>query len=142
MSDNSQGYTLTTPFDTAALSVEPDIIAPDGSEIRLLPPPRSGIASLAHCTLRAGQISKAVRHQTVEEVWYFLTGAGELWRAVEDLEEELAVRPGMSVTIPIGTRFQFRSKGDDPLTFILVTTPPWPGDDEAVRVKDHWQPTG
>ena len=141
MSDNSQDYVLTTPFDTAALSVEPDLIAPDGSEIRLLPPPRSGIASLAHCTLRAGQVSKAVCHGTVEEVWFFLTGAGELWRAVEDLEEELAVRPGMSVTIPTGTRFQFRSKGNAPLTFILVTTPYWPGDGEAVRVKDHWQPT-
>lgn len=141
MSDSPQDYILTTPFDTAALAVEPDAVAPDGSEIRLLPAPRGDVASLAHCTLKLGQISRAVQHQSVEEVWFFLTGAGELWRAVEDLEEELAVRPGMSVTIPLGTRFQFRSTGDTPLTFILVTTPPWPGEDEAVRVADHWQPT-
>lgn len=141
MPDNPQEYELETPFDTAVLPAEPDAIAPDGSEIRLLPLPRNGGASAAHGTLPAGHVSKAVRHQTVEEVWHFLSGHGELWRAVDDVEQELLVHPGMSVTIPLGTRFQFRSIGDHPLVFLLVTTPPWPGDDEAVRVADHWPPT-
>ena len=103
--------------------------------------PRNGAGSVAHCTLRPGQVSRAVRHRTVEEVWHFLSGRGELWRAIGDVEEELLVHPGMSVTIPLGTRFQFRTVGGDPLVFVLVTTPPWPGDDEAVRVADHWPPT-
>ena len=142
MSDNPQTYVLEVPFDTAMLATEPDAIAPDGSEIRLLPKPRNGTASLAHCTLPAGQVSKAVRHRTVEEVWHFLSGTGELWRSVRDLEQVHSVHPGMSVTIPLGTHFQFRTDGDEPLTFLLITTPPWPGDDEAEPVSDYWQPTG
>ncbi|MDA0261585.1 MAG: cupin domain-containing protein, partial [Proteobacteria bacterium] len=97
--------------------------------------------SLAHCTLAAGRTSKAVQHRTVEAVWYVLSGAGVLWRAVEDLEEELSLRPGIAVTIPGGTRFQFRNPGADALTILLVTTPPWPGEDEAIRVADHWPPS-
>lgn len=141
MPDDPRDYVLKTPFDTAALPREPDAIAPDGSEIRLLPAPRNGAGSMAHCTLRPGQVSKAVRHRTVEEVWHFLSGRGELWRASGDVEEELLVHPGMSVTIPLGTRFQFRTVGGEALVFVLVTTPPWPGDDEAVHVTDHWPPT-
>jgi mannose-6-phosphate isomerase-like protein (cupin superfamily) len=29
--------------------------------------------------------------------------------------------------------------GEEPLMFIIVTMPPWPGDQEAVRVDDHWK---
>lgn len=142
MSEKATDYVLEVPFESAMLAAEPDVIAPDGSEIRLIPGPRNGMASLAHCTLSAGHVSKAVQHQTVEEVWHFLTGSGELWRSIEDLEQVQSVHPGMSVTIPLGTHFQFRSTSEDDLTFLLVTTPPWPGDAEAVRVADHWQPTG
>ncbi len=141
MTDKAQTYVLNIPFDTAALPNKPDVVAPNGLEIRQLPAPRNNSASLAHCTLPAGQVSKAIRHRTVEEVWFFLSGRGELWRAVEDLEENLSVHPGMSVTIPLGTSFQFRSVGNEALVFILVTTPPWPGNDEAVRVTDYWAPT-
>ena len=142
MSEKAKEYVLEVPFETAMLPAEPDAIAPDGSEIRLIPGPKNSAASLAHCRLSAGQVSKAVHHQTVEEVWHFLSGSGELWRSVEDLEQVQSVHPGMSITIPQGTHFQFRSTGEDALTFLLVTTPPWPGEAEAVRVTDHWQPTG
>jgi mannose-6-phosphate isomerase-like protein (cupin superfamily) len=126
------------PLVTKTLSDVPDDIAPDGSEIRLLPRPQRNDASLAHCTLPAGGVSKAVAHRTVEEIWYVLSGEGEVWRAWKTHEEVVPVGAGMSLNIPLGTRFQFRTVGSEPLTFLLTTIPPWPGPDEAVRVKDHW----
>jgi glucose/arabinose dehydrogenase len=35
---------------------------------------------MAHFALPSGQISTAVAHQTVEEIWFFLSGTGEMWR--------------------------------------------------------------
>lgn len=58
--------------ETKDLGESVDYLAPDGSEIRLLPSlPHGG---LAHCTLRPGGVSKAVRHRSVEEIWYVLEG--------------------------------------------------------------------
>jgi mannose-6-phosphate isomerase-like protein (cupin superfamily) len=48
------------------------------------------------------------------------------------------VEPGTCLTIPVGTHFQFRNPGREPLCFLIVTTPPWPGAQEAVRVQDYW----
>lgn len=45
------------------------------------------------------------------------------------------------MTIPLGTQFQFRSFGDEPVSFILVTMPPWPGADEVYEVSGRWTPT-
>lgn len=55
-----------------------DYLAPGGSEIRLLSVIRGG--GLAHCTLRPGGLSRAVTHRSVEEIWYGLSGEGELFR--------------------------------------------------------------
>ncbi len=120
---------------TAALS-EDFVTAPDGSEIRLLL--ETGRGGLCHCTLPPGAVSLAVRHQTIEEIWYFLGGAGEVWRQLKDREEVVPVGPGISISLPAGVQFQFRNTGQDPLTFVIATMPPWPGMEEAVRVDDHW----
>ena len=52
-----------------------------------------------------------------------------MWRKQQDREEIVAVEAGVSLTIPEGTRFQFRSFGDALLAqvFIVLTMPPWPG---------------
>ena len=113
-----------------------DLLAPDGSEIRLLV--STGRGSMVHCTLQPGGVSKAVTHRTVEEVWYFLEGAGQVWRKSAGEEEILDVSAGLSLSIPLGTHFQFRNTGDLPLRFVIVTMPPWPGADEAIQVADHW----
>ena len=42
------------------------------------------------------------------------------------------------MSIPTGAAFQFRNTGEAPLIFVIATMPPWPGMDEAVRVKDFW----
>lgn len=55
--------------------------------------------------------------------------------------EIVDLHPGVCLTIPLGTHFQFRSLSDGPLAAIGVTMPPWPGDGEAVRVSGNWEPT-
>jgi len=111
-------------------------LAPDGSEIRLLLGLKGG--GLCHCTLPPGKTSKAVKHRTVEEIWYFLSGKGEVWRKDNEKEEVVEVIPGTCIDIPLGTHFQFRNTGDKPLCFIISTMPPWPGNDEAIKVKGKW----
>lgn len=117
-------------FESGRVAESYDVLAPDGSEIRLLH--QLGSASVVHCRLPAGAISIPVRHRTVEEVWFFLAGQGQVWRKQGEREQVLDVAAGMSLTIPLGTDFQFRNCGDAPLEFIIATTPPWPGEDEAV----------
>ncbi len=123
-------------MDTIPLPSELTVLAPDGSEIRELVAVSGG--SMVHCTLPSGATSAAVRHRTVEEVWYFLQGRGQVWRKSESAESVVDVQPGTSLNITVGTHFQFRNTRDEALQFIIVTMPPWPGEDEAVRVEDYW----
>ncbi len=126
-------------FETHTVPRAFHAIAPDGSEIRLLTALSGG--SMAHCTLPAGAVTLAVRHRTVEELWYVVGGRGEIWRRHGEREEVVELVPGVSASIPLGTHFQFRAAPDEALEVVLVTMPPWPGEDEAVRVPDHWPPT-
>jgi mannose-6-phosphate isomerase-like protein (cupin superfamily) len=127
---------MSTPFATARPLKRHDALAPDGSEIRFLPRVTGG--SMVHCTLPPGAVSLAVTHRTVDELWYVLSGSGELWRSQEGHEQVERLDPHTAHSIPLGTHFQFRNLGREPLTFVIVTIPPWPGMDEAVRVADHW----
>jgi mannose-6-phosphate isomerase-like protein (cupin superfamily) len=126
-------------FSTKHLPMARDAIAPDGSDVRLLTGLDGG--SMAHFELGPNLVSKAVTHRTVEEIWFFLSGRGEMWRLQNGQSAIVEVRPGVSLTIPSGTHFQFRSFGDEPLAAIGITMPPWPGDDEAVFVIGEWTPT-
>src|SRR5258708_6981498 len=113
-------------FDTKRLSVQADAAAPDGSEVRILLQTKHG--SLAQFEFPAGETSIAVAHRTVEEIWYFTGGHGELWRKLGDQEDVVLVSSGLCVTIPVGTCFQVRADGGEPLMVIGVTIPPWPAD--------------
>ncbi len=97
--------------------------------------------SLAHFELAAGQTSVAVQHRTVEEIWFFLRGTGEMWRKAGDDEAVVPVSSGVCITIPLGTSFQFRAGRDEPLAAIGATIPPWPGAGEALIVSGPWEPT-
>ena len=112
------------------------MLAPDGCEVRILAVSPRG--SMAHFTLLPGQVSRAVAHRTVEELWYFLTGNGRMWRRLGEREEIVPVAPGTSIAIPTGARFQLRNDGDQPLAAVAVTMPPWPGEDEAYPVEGPW----
>lgn len=124
-------------FATGTLPAEPDVVAPDGSDVRIL----LGLAGggMAHFELAPGKTSKAVRHRTVEEIWYILGGAGQMWRRQHSREEIVELSQGTCLTIPLGTAFQFRSSGNEPLSAVAITMPPWPGEDEAVFVEGHWR---
>src|SRR5215470_5743238 len=82
--------------------------APDGSLVRPLAR-LAGLGSVASFELPAGAVSVAVQHATVAEIWYVLSGAGELWRRQADREETITLRPGVCATLPAGTAFQFRA---------------------------------
>ncbi len=125
-----------TDFQTMTLPDRPSEGAPDGSDVRILLRLPGG--GMAHFELGAGKVSQAVRHRTVEEVWYVLAGKGEMWRKQGDREEVVVLEPGVCLTIPIGTHFQFRACGVLGVSALGVTMPPWPGDDEAVAVDNHW----
>jgi mannose-6-phosphate isomerase-like protein (cupin superfamily) len=126
-------------FETKQISAEPDAIAPDGSEVRVLCQLSRG--GLAAFSLAPEAVSKAVAHRTIEEVWYFTSGQGRMWRRLGEHEEVVAVGPGISISIPTGTHFQFRCDGLEPLTAIGATMPPWPGEGEALHIEGKWQPT-
>ena len=123
-------------FATIQLSDEPDVIAPDGSAVRILGALERG--SMAHFTLDAGKTSIAICHHTVDEIWLFLAGRGEMWRKFGDQEEIISVQPMLSITIPVGTHFQFRADRETPLMAVGVTMPPWPGEEEALLVEGVW----
>ena len=125
----------STPFETGGIGDE-FVSAPDGSEIRLLHELRGG--GLSECTLPPGGVSAAVTHRTIEEIWLFTEGSGQVWRKQGDRESVTDVSPGVSLTIPLGTHFQFRNMGEWPLKFVISTMPPWPGEYEAPRVPDYW----
>jgi mannose-6-phosphate isomerase-like protein (cupin superfamily) len=127
------------PWETKRLPARPDAVAPDGSDVRVLP--GLGGGTMAHFELAPGETSIAVVHRTVEEIWFFVGGRGEMWRAHDEREEVVEVEPGIALTIPVGTRFQFRALGSAPLAAVGVTMPPWPGPDEAVTVDGRWPPT-
>src|SRR5262245_20996028 len=125
-------------FETRALPALPDTVAPDGSDVRVLL--RLGRGSMAHFELAAGRVSRAVAHRAVEEIWYILSGQGEMWRCRGERQETVPLQPGTCLAIPAGTHFQFRAAACGPLTAVSVTMPPWPGPEEAYDVPGAWPP--
>lgn len=123
-------------LEQVTLPTDCDVIAPDSSEIRLLASVVGG--SMCHCSLPGGATSRAIVHRQVEEVWYFISGQGQVWRQLKESEEILEVGPGCSLNIPRGTTFQFRNTGVEPLEFIITTIPPWPGEEEALLKIGRW----
>jgi mannose-6-phosphate isomerase-like protein (cupin superfamily) len=130
---------MTERFETRLLPAEPDVVAPDGSHVRILL--RLARGSAAHFELPAGATSIAVVHGRVDEIWYVVGGRGEMWRRGARAEAIVPLGPGVCVTIPAGTRFQFRALGNEPLAAFGVTMPPWPDEGDAVPVEGPWRPT-
>jgi mannose-6-phosphate isomerase-like protein (cupin superfamily) len=120
-----------------------EVTAPDGSTVRPLCR-ITGRGSLAHFRLEPGEVSTAVSHATVEEIWFVVNGSGQMWRRFNGQEETVALEPGTCLTIPVGTTFQFRADQDStPLGVVAATMPPWPtdGEHEARPEQGTWAPT-
>ncbi|MBM7502789.1 cupin domain-containing protein [Agromyces aurantiacus] len=124
----------TRPFPPA-----PDARSPAGAEIRYLMEGATG--NMIHSTVPPGQVNRATVHATVSEFWHVLSGAGEIWRRDGAGEETTILEPGVTIDIPVGTAFQYRCTGADPLRFLCVSMPPWPGDAEATLIDGPWTPT-
>jgi len=129
--------------DTRLLACAPVVTAPDGSRIRPLCQ-LTGLGSFAHFQLEPGEIGKAVSHATVQEIWYVVGGSGTMWRQQDGRDPTtVELEPGVCLTIPLRTAFQFRAHdGGEPLTVVAVTMPPWPPDseDEARPERGPWPP--
>lgn len=127
---------MTHPFAELLLPAQPTVVAPDGSDVRVLLQLAGG--SMAHFQLAPGQVSAAVQHRSVEELWYVVEGRGRMWRRQDGREAVIDLVPGLCLSIPLGTAFQFRAAADAPLAAVAVTLPPWPGDDEAMPIEGPW----
>ncbi len=114
--------------------------SPAGAEVRLLM--NNHLGGIAHCTLRAGKITRAVQHKTVSEFWHVLSGKGAIWRKMNGHEEITSLETGVTIDIPVGAQFQYRSETTTDLVFLCVTMPPWSGADEAKIIdQGAWTPT-
>src|ERR1700730_5304600 len=94
-------------WQTRQVAAAPDLLAPDGSEIRVLVQVAGG--SMVHCTLPPGQVTRAVRHRTVEEMWFCVGGRGQVWRGAASAgstdpqaDEIVDLEPGVALSIPLG----------------------------------------
>ena len=109
----------------------PEFIAGDGTQLReLLHPDKQAIDlrySLAHAVVPVGQVSTP-HALTTSEVYYILTGQGEMYI---DGETSL-VEPGDAVYIPPHARQYIRNIGDRPLVFICRVDPAWRQADETI----------
>lgn len=113
-----------------------DAYAPDGAEIRGLIHRAQGATrlGLAEALVPVGERTAKVYHRTVyEEIWYVTHGTGEmhLHMSGQPDEESMPICVGDAVLIPPGYGFWVRNTGDQPLIFLCIGSPPWPGNDEA-----------
>ncbi|MGK5547975.1 cupin domain-containing protein [Streptomyces sp. URMC 127] len=122
---------MAADFGTLRIADAIEVTAPDGATVRPLCS-LPGTASSAQFELGPQQVSKAVSHANVEEIWFIAAGAGEMWRRQYGREEVTVLEPGVCLTIPLGTAFQFRA-GSGGLRAFAVTIPPWPDDPDEAR---------
>lgn len=133
---NSQGAHIAL-FLRQPLSEKYSYLAPDGSEIRVLVDVPG--AGMAHCRLPPGGVSSPVKHKSVNEIWYILSGTGQIWQSRDGLNDFAELGAGACLTIPVGNSFQFRNTGSANLDILIATVPNWPGPDEAVPVPGYWE---
>jgi mannose-6-phosphate isomerase-like protein (cupin superfamily) len=107
-------------MQTRSFPSTPDGRSPAGAEIRYLIEGETG--GMIHSTVPPGQVNRAAVHATVSEFWHVLSGEGEIWRRDGTGEETTVLARG------------------DPLRFLCITMPPWPGNQEATIVEGPWRP--
>ena len=126
-------------MQTRSFPAAPDDRSPAGAEIRYLMEGESG--NMIHSTVPPGQVNRATVHATVSEFWHVLSGEVQIWRRDDTGEETTVLARGVSIDIPVGTAFQYRCTGADPLEFLCISMPRWPGDGEATLLEGPWEPT-
>jgi len=106
-------------------------ITKDGSSIREIMAPRNSMIekqSLAEAVVPVGCVTHEHYHATSEEIYYILSGSGEMWVAGETFQ----VRGGDAVALLPGTRHKIRNIGDDKLVFLCICVPPYEHHDTVI----------
>src|SRR6188508_2203145 len=111
-------------MQTRSIPSTPDARSPAGAEIRYLMEGKTG--NMIHSTVPPGQVNRATVHATVSEFWHVLSGEGQIWRRDSTGEDTTVLETGISIDIPVGTAFQYRCNGVDPLQFLCVSMPRCP----------------
>ena len=110
------------------------IFQPGAGEVLVTQPPTAGTVTILvdpenagstnFCTLiqtlDPGGVVPVHRHETAEQVLYFLSGRG---RAVV-AGHEIDVSPGTVVHLPRTIEHGFSNSGDEPLSVLETTSPP------------------
>ncbi|MCC7084748.1 MAG: cupin domain-containing protein [Pirellulales bacterium] len=112
----------TTPF-----------ITKDGSEIRELLAHRNSCIrqqSLAEARLPPGAATTAHYHRKTEEIYYILSGGGQMTIG----DEVRQVGPMDAIAIPPGQVHQILNTGDVPLVFLCCCAPPYEHHDTVLVV--------
>ena len=110
----------------------PLVVAPDGSDVRVLL--RLAGGSMAHFELAPGRVSRAIEHRTVSEIWYVLSGRGEMWRGAARSSRSWPWSPACASRSRPAPGSSSATLGEVPVGAVAVTMPPWPGDEEAIPV--------
>jgi mannose-6-phosphate isomerase-like protein (cupin superfamily) len=103
----------------------------DGSEIRELLAHRNSCIrnqSLAEARLPQGAATTRHYHPKAEEIYYILTGGGEM--TIGDAVRQ--VRPGDAIAIPPGAVHQILNIGDVPLVFLCCCAPGYEHEDTVL----------
>jgi mannose-6-phosphate isomerase-like protein (cupin superfamily) len=101
----------TTPFTTVDGSTIRELLAHRNSAIRN--------QSLAEARLAVGSATIPHHHAVTEEIYYVLSGTGEMTLG----EETRAVGPGDAIAIPPGIRHTIRNTGGVELVFLCTCAP-------------------
>ena len=86
-----------------------------------------------HRPARSGESGDRPRHR--ERVLACSLGRGQNVATRRHGGETTVLERGVSIDIPVGTAFQYRCTGVDPLQFLCITMPPWPGNQEATVIE-------
>jgi mannose-6-phosphate isomerase-like protein (cupin superfamily) len=103
----------------------------DGSTIREILSPANSCTrrqSLAEATLAPGRETQAHYHPQTEEIYYILSGSGEM-RIREESQE---VGPGDGIIIPPGAAHQIRNIGEEDLVFLCCCVPAYTHEDTVM----------
>ena len=86
---------------------------------------RLDLGELTHAVVGPGQTSDVAWLDQRTEIFYIHSGTGQFWVHDGRSERTVNVRPGRSLLVPAGARFQYRTPQRETLTLLLTVLPRW-----------------
>jgi mannose-6-phosphate isomerase-like protein (cupin superfamily) len=112
----------------------PQFVTKDSSRIREILAPRNSMLknqSLAEAVIAAGSATEEHFHATSEEIYYIISGRGEM--RVEN--EMFNVKAGDAVALLPRQRHKIWNRGEEDLVFLCMCVPPYEHDDTVITEK-------